>query len=83
MWYNESMKDLEPLATYPTRMIAEGIKGLLENNGIPCFLQFDETGDVMEGVGVDGGPTIIYVSKEHLDQAKSLANIDGALGKNN
>ncbi len=69
------MKNLEYLASYPMRMEAEGIKGLLENNGIPCFLQFDETGDVMEGVGADTGPTAIYVPKEHLAEARELANI--------
>lgn len=75
------MKNLEVLATYPTRMAAEGIKGLLENNGIQCFLQFDETGDVMEGVGVNDGPTIIYVPKEHLSQAKELTNISDSQEK--
>jgi hypothetical protein len=74
------MKNLEPLATYPTRMAAEGIKGLLENNGITCFLQFDETGDVMEGVGVDDGPTVIYVPKEYLEQARELANVKNNSG---
>lgn len=76
MWYNEVMKNLEPMATYSTRMMAESIKNILENNGIPCFLQFDETGDIMEGVGVDDGPTIVYVAKENLDQARELVNVN-------
>ena len=51
------MINLEYLSTYSTRMEAEGIKRLLEDNGIPCFLQFAETGDVMGGVGANNGPT--------------------------
>lgn len=70
------MNDLTYLASYPTRMEAEGIKGLLENNGIPCFLQFEETGDVMAGVGVDSGPTAIYVPKHHLEEARKLAGVE-------
>ncbi len=70
--YHKSMNDLTYLASYPTRMEAEGIKGLLENNGVPCFLQFEETGDVMAGVGVDSGPTAVYVPKHHLEEAQKL-----------
>ncbi len=69
------MDNLEYLSTYSTRMEAEGIKGLLENNGIKCFLQFDETGDVMEGVGVNSGPTAIYVAPGHLKKAREIAGV--------
>jgi hypothetical protein len=70
------MNNLEYLSTYSTRMEAEGIKRLLEDNGIPCFLQFDSTGDVMEGVGVDNGPTAIYVPPKHLASAREIAGVE-------
>ncbi len=69
------MNDFEYLATYSTRIEAEGVKGLLENNGIKCALQFDETGDVLEGVGVNTGPTKIYVAPGHLEKAREIANV--------
>jgi len=70
------MINLEYLSTYSTRMEAEGIKRLLEDNGVPCFLQFDETGDVLGGVGVNNGPTEIYVAPKHLKEAREIAGVE-------
>ncbi len=67
--------NLEYLSTYSTRMEAEGIKGLLENNGIKCFLQFDETGDALESVGLNDGPTKIYVAPGQLKKAQEIAGV--------
>ena len=66
---------LEYLKTYSTRMEAEDIEVLLKNNGIECFLQFNETGDVLDGVGVGTGPTEIYVPPEQIKKAREIANI--------
>jgi len=68
--------NLKYLSTYSMRIEAEGIKGLLESNGIKCFLQFDETGDALEGVGVDTGPTNIYVEAEQLEKAREIAGTE-------
>ncbi len=76
MWYHLLMNDLEYLAIYSTRMEAEGIEKLLENNGVKCFLQFSETGDVLEGVGVGTGPTEIYVAPEQLKKAREIAGLE-------
>lgn len=67
---------LEHLATYSTRMEAEEIEILLKNNGIECFLQFTETGDVLDGVGAGTGPTEIYVPPEQIKNAQEIANVE-------
>ena len=56
-------------------MEAEEIKGLLENNGIKCLLQFDETGDAMESLGANTGPTSVYVAPGHLEKAREIAKV--------
>ena len=76
IWYNFLMTDdFEYLATYSTRTEAESIKGLLESNGIKCLLQFDETGDVLGGVGVNTGPTEVYVAPGDLTAARNVADV--------
>ena len=69
------MDNLEYLETYSTRAEAEEIKTLLENSGVKCVLQFNEVGDVMEGVGADTGPTQIYVVPEHLEKAREIIGV--------
>ena len=70
------MDNLEYLATYSTRTEAEIVKGLLEENGIKCFLQFNAQGNALEGgFGMINGPTIIYVSPEQLEKARQLAGV--------
>jgi hypothetical protein len=69
------MKNLEYLATYPIRGEAEAMKGLLEENGIKCFLQFNGVGDaLMGGYGTNGGPTEIWLDPENLEKARDLIN---------
>ncbi len=50
--------DLKYVATYPSREEAEVMEGLLNANGIKCFLQFNEVGDgLMGALGQINGPT--------------------------
>ena len=58
------------------RAEAEAVKGLLEKNGIKCFLQFNEVGDALGGgYGINSGPTTIYVVPGHLEKARQLAGV--------
>jgi hypothetical protein len=67
--------NLEYLSAYSTRIEAEGIKGLLEDNGIKCLLQLDEIGDVLGSMGSETGPTKIYVEAGKLKKAREIANV--------
>lgn len=61
------------LATYPLHPEAETIKGLLEANGVKCFLQLNENGDVLlGGFAVTEGPTEIWVPSSDLEKARNI-----------
>ena len=72
---NGNNENLEYLSDYATSMEAESIKGLLKDNGIECVLKFDEIGDVLGSVGVETGPTKIYVATEQLKKAQEILGI--------
>lgn len=70
--------DLRYLAVYFTRGEAEMMKGLLKENGIKCFLQFNDVGDaLMGGLGSSNGPTELWVLPEHLEIARELIGKKG------
>ena len=67
------MNDLAYLATYPIRAEAEAIKGLLETNGVKCFLQLNENGDaLLGGFAVTEGPTEIWVFPKDVEKAREI-----------
>ena len=65
--------DLQYLATYSTRTEAEMVRGLIEANGIKCFLRITNVGGALAGgFGMNNAPMEIWVSAKNLEAARDL-----------